>query len=78
MKNNMMEAQSEALGDISTTDCGRLVAAAKDRLFVIRPSREAQGADIDTYVISAELVLAMRITGNYASCRWMIMTGRGA
>ncbi len=63
------ETPTEALGDAATTDCTRVVAAMKDRVFLIRPSRDAPGADIDTYVISAEQVLAMRITGNYVSCR---------
>jgi hypothetical protein len=62
LKKDMAETPSEALGDASTTDCSRLVAATKDRLFLIRPSRDAPGADVDTYVIPAEQVLAMRIT----------------
>jgi hypothetical protein len=68
LKKDMAETPSEALGDAATTDCDRLLAATKDRLFLVRPSRNAPGADIDTYVISAEQVLAMRITGNYTSC----------
>jgi hypothetical protein len=69
LKKDIAETPTEALGDAATTDCTRLVAATKDRVFLIRPSRDAPGADIDTYVISAEQVLAMRITGNYVSCR---------
>ena len=69
LKNETASTGSETLGDTATTDCSRLVAATKDRLFLIRPSSDAPGADIDTYVISAEQVLAMRIMGNYASCR---------
>ena len=69
LKKDTTETPSEALGDAATTDCARLVAATKDRVFLIRPSRDAPGADVDTYVISAEQVLAMRITGNYVSCK---------
>jgi hypothetical protein len=69
LKSNVASTGSEVLGDTATTDCSRLVAATKDRLFLIRPSRDAPGADVDTYVLSAEQVLAMRITGNYVSCR---------
>lgn len=69
LKKDMAETPLEALGDAATTDCTRLVAATKDRVFLIRPSRDAPGADVDTYVISSEQVLAMRITGNYVSCK---------
>jgi hypothetical protein len=69
LKNETTSRPDEALGDTATTDCSRLVAATKDRVFLIRPSGDAPGADLDTYVIPAEQVLVMRITGNYASCR---------
>ena len=69
LKSDMPSTSSAVLGDTTTTDCSRVVAATKDKLFLIRPSRDAPGADVDTYVISAEQVMAMRITGNYRSCR---------
>ncbi len=68
LKKDTAETPSEAFRDTAMTDCNRLLAATKDRLFLIRPSRDAPGADIDTYVVPAEQVLAMRITGNYVSC----------
>jgi hypothetical protein len=69
LKKEVTDSPTEALGDTATTDCGRLLAATKDRLFLIRPSRDALGADIDTYAISTDHLLAMRIVGNYESCR---------
>jgi hypothetical protein len=69
LKRDVASTSSEVLGDTATTDCGRLVAATKDRLVLIRPSRDAPGADVDTYVVPVEQLLALRITGNYVSCR---------
>lgn len=62
LKNETTDKPNEALGDTLTTYCSRLVAATKDRLFLIRPSRDAPGADIDTYVIANDQVLATRLS----------------
>jgi hypothetical protein len=69
LKKEMAESPSAVLGDVGTTDCMRLLAATKDRFFLIRPSLVAPGADINTYIISSDQVLATQITGNFASCR---------
>lgn len=53
--------------DLSKTDCGRLLAASKDRLFLIRPVRGAGSLDLDTFVLPAEKTV-LRIEANYTSC----------
>ena len=52
--------------DLSKTDCGRLLAASKDRLFLIRPVREAGSIDLDTFVLPAEKTI-LRIEADYTS-----------
>jgi hypothetical protein len=53
--------------DIAKTDCGRLLAASKDRLFLIRPVLGASNLDLDTFVVSAEKAV-VRIGADYTSC----------
>jgi hypothetical protein len=55
-------------GDILKTDCGRLLAVSKDRLFLIRPVRSASGLDLDTFILSGKAAVAVRIIADYTSC----------
>lgn len=55
------------MGDIFTTDCARLLAASKDRLFLIRPIRGAADADLDTFALPLNKVI-FRIRADYTSC----------
>lgn len=56
------------LADVPWTDCGRLLLAGGGRLFLVRPIRGAPGADLDAFVVPADQVEAVRITGAYRSC----------
>ena len=53
--------------DVVKTDCGRLLAVSKDRLFLIRPVRGAVSLDLDTFVLPAEKAI-LRIDADYTSC----------
>jgi hypothetical protein len=62
------EKSADALSaDIGKTDCGRLLAANKDRLFLIRSVRGAGSIDLDTFVLPAEKTI-LRIESDYTSC----------
>jgi hypothetical protein len=54
-------------GDILRTDCARLLAATKHRLFLIRSIRGAADVDLDTFVLPADKVV-IRIRADYTSC----------
>lgn len=56
------------LADIADTDCGRLVLATPDRLFLIRPVAGASGLDLDTFVIPRAHVTLLRLRADYSSC----------
>lgn len=56
------------LADIAGTDCGRLVLFSGGRFFLIRPIHGAAGADLDSFVVPADQVEAVRITHQYGSC----------
>jgi hypothetical protein len=62
------ESSADAVvADLVKTDCGRLLAASKDRLFLIRPVRGAGSLDLDTFVLPAEKAI-VRIEAEYTSC----------
>ena len=56
------------LADLPTSDCGRLVLATEDRLFLIRPIRGAGNAPIDTFAIPRDRLAALRLKADYTSC----------
>jgi hypothetical protein len=58
---------SEVTADLTKTDCGRLLAASKERLFLLRPVRGAGSLNLDTFVLPAEKTI-MRILADYTSC----------
>jgi hypothetical protein len=63
-----VDAPDNALtADILKTDCGRLLAVSKDRLFLIRPVRGAADLDLDTFILPAEKA-GIRIRADYSSC----------
>jgi hypothetical protein len=68
LKKEAAEAIGDRLADVLRTDCGRLVLVSGGRLFLIRPIRDAPGADLDAFVLATEQVAALRITGDYRSC----------
>jgi hypothetical protein len=57
------------LGDILGRDCGRLVASSRERIFLVRPVRDAPGLSLDTIVISVKEADAFMITAEYTSCK---------
>jgi hypothetical protein len=57
------------LADVLTTDCGRLLFASKERLFLIRPAQNAPGLSLATFVIRSNKIEAMRLQDVYASCQ---------
>jgi hypothetical protein len=63
-----VDAPADAfMGDILRTDCARLLAATKHRLFLIRSIRGAADVDLDTFVLPADKVV-IRIRADYTSC----------
>ena len=60
---------AKALGDIVTQDCGRLLAASKDNLFLIRPVSGAGELDLHTFVVATRQVTLLRIRQDSASCK---------
>ena len=56
------------MADLPGTDCGRLVLATADPLFLIRPIRGAANAPLDTFVIPRDGVKALRLKADYTSC----------
>jgi hypothetical protein len=57
------------IGDVTTRDCGRLVASSRELFFLIRPVREVPGISLDTIVVSSKEAEFLVITGEYTSCR---------
>ncbi|MBV8614035.1 MAG: hypothetical protein JOY66_09740 [Acetobacteraceae bacterium] len=45
-----------------------MLAASKERLFLIRPVRGAPGLDLDTFILSGKAVEAVRLRADYTSC----------
>lgn len=68
LEKDAAEAAGDRLADLPGTDCGRLLLASGGRLFLIRPIRGAPGAGLEAFVVRAEQVEALRITGEYRSC----------
>lgn len=60
-------ASTEQLADIPRSDCGRLVLATQDQLFLIRPIRGVEFS-LDTFVIPSTHIKSIRIQKNYSSC----------
>lgn len=60
-------ASRELLGDIAQSDCGRLVLATQNQLFLIRPIRGVEFS-LDTFVIPRTHIKSIRIQKNYSSC----------
>jgi len=58
----------EVAADILKSDCGRLLAVSKERLFLIRPARGASALDLDTFILSSKKAEALRIRADYGSC----------
>jgi hypothetical protein len=56
------------ISDILKTDCGRLLFASKERLFLIRPVQTASDLPLDTFVIAGKKIDAMRLRNNYPNC----------
>jgi hypothetical protein len=58
----------ERLADLAESDCGRLVLATTDWLFLIRPIRGAVAVPLDTFVIPRNGVTSLRLKADGASC----------
>jgi hypothetical protein len=58
----------ELLADLADGDCGRLVLATADWLFLIRPIRGAAAAHLDTFVIPREDLKSLRLRADNTSC----------
>lgn len=56
------------VSEILKTDCGRLLAVSKERLFVIRPVRDAPQLDLHTIVVASAKVQAMLVHADDRSC----------
>jgi uncharacterized membrane protein len=67
-RNDVTLLAPELSGDIDKTDCGRLVLATEENLFLIRPIRDAFGIDLDTFVIPRRELKALRLRADYTSC----------
>ena len=57
------------MGDVTTRDCGRLVASGRELFFLIRPVREVPGISLYTVVVPSREAELLVITGEYTSCR---------
>jgi hypothetical protein len=62
------DAVEAALGDIVTHDCGRLVTATKDYLFLIRPISSTPAAELHTFVVASNETPVFRIRADSGSC----------
>jgi hypothetical protein len=58
----------ELLADLAESDCGRLVLATAEWLFLIRPIRGAAGVRLDTFVIPREGLKSLRLKADNTSC----------
>jgi hypothetical protein len=63
------EPSDALLADILKTDCGRLLFASKERLFLVRPVRGAPSLPLGTFVISSNKIDAIRLQDEYSSCQ---------
>jgi hypothetical protein len=63
-----ISSPKDVLADLPASDCGRLVLATSDRLFLIRPVAGASGTDLDTFVVPRDDLKSIRIKADYASC----------
>jgi hypothetical protein len=54
----------DLLTDLADSDCGRLVLATSDRLFLIRPVAGANGTELDTFVVPGDDLKSIRITAD--------------
>lgn len=68
LKKDLAANLGSQLADLPGTDCGRLVLVSGGRLFLIRPIRGAAGTDLDSFIIPADQVEALRISSEYGSC----------
>jgi hypothetical protein len=53
---------------IATSGCARLLLFNQERLFLIRPIKDAPAVDLHAFVLPWSDVAALRITDRYASC----------
>jgi hypothetical protein len=63
------DVQQKAIGDVSAADCGRLVASTRDKLFIVRPVKDAPTTSLSTIVISAKSAEMFVIKADYSSCK---------
>ncbi len=56
------------MSDVLKTDCGRLLAVSKERLFLIRPVRDAPQLDLHTIVVTSAKAHAMLVHADDHSC----------
>lgn len=68
LKKDSDEATKTALAVITKDDCGRLILFNNDRLFAIRPIRGASAVQLETFVVPADQIAALRIRADYTSC----------
>ena len=54
--------------DIAASGCARLILFNKERLFLIRPRRDAPALELHTHVIPWKEVTSLTITDSYTSC----------
>lgn len=57
------------LAGLADSDCGRLVLATADRLFLIRPVRGVPKAPLDTFVVPRDHLTVLRLKADYTSCK---------
>lgn len=62
------EPPAALLADLAKSDCGRLVLATKDRLFLIRPVAGAGDGRLDTFIVPRDGIKALRLKADYSSC----------
>ena len=68
LKKDAIEAIGDRFADIPWTTCGRLLLTSGGRMFLIRPIGSAPAANLDSFVLAADQVEALRITSEYRSC----------
>jgi hypothetical protein len=61
------EGEDQSLA-ITTSGCARLLLFNDERLFLIRPIKNAPGVGLHTFVLPWSDVAALRITDQYTSC----------
>ena len=60
--------RTDMLGDIATTNCGRLVLATPERLFLIRPVQNTAELPLAVWIVPTDSVVAVRIEPIASSC----------